>query len=74
METKNTLRVARSGRKGLRVEGREGRKSLNMYEWPMDTVNRLRIDYECGDTLGRGEQRGKNWDICNRITIKKSLK
>ena len=35
--------------------------------------NKLRLTEGVGGGLG-GEQRGKNWDNCNRITIKHLIK
>ena len=33
-----------------------------------------RVGIDCGGQLGRGEHRWKNWDNCNRTTIKYLIK
>ena len=51
------------------TRGRRGSVySMIMYEWAMDMNNSVGID--SGSETGGGEQRGKNWDNCNGITIK----
>ena len=39
----------------------------------MDLDNCVRMDYGSRGGMGGGGQRGKNWDNCNRITIKNDL-
>ena len=36
----------------------------------MDMDNSVEIDCRSGVWMGRGGQRGKNWDNSNRVTIK----
>ena len=40
--------------------------------WTWTTVWELTVG--AGKGMGGGGQRGKNWDNCNRITIKNDLK
>ena len=38
----------------------------------MDMDNGVAMDCGSGGWAGRGEQRGRNWDKCNTVTIKKT--
>ena len=40
----------------------------------MDMDNTVGTDCGSGWWFGWGEQRGKNWDNCNKVTIKNDLK
>ena len=52
------------------AERREGTRTCMSDTWTWTTVG---SDF-AGDGMGRGGQRGKIWDNCNRITIKSDLK
>ena len=41
-----------------------------MYEGPTDVGQSVGTDCESRSRMGGEGQRGKNWDNCNRITIK----
>ena len=41
-----------------------------MYDWPTSMDNSVGIDCGSGKGMGRGGQKGENWDHCNRITIR----
>ena len=48
--------------------GRDGSKNIMNDPWTWTMVRGLTVGV--GSGLGGGEQRGKNWDNCNRLTIK----
>ena len=59
----------RGGGRGVAEERKGGDQSTCMNDpWTGSTVWGLTVG--AGGGVGRGEQKGKNWGMCNRITIK----
>ena len=52
------------------VERRVGRSQRTCMNEPWTWTMVWGLTAESGSRLGAGEQRGKNWDSCNRIIIK----
>ena len=71
METWNRLKVTRG--EGI-MEERRGRDQRTCMNDPRTWTTVWELTVGVGGGMCRGGQRGKNWDNCNRITIKKDLR
>ena len=60
----------RVGGRGIMVERREGTRKISCMNGPRTWTTLWKLTVGVGSGMGRGGRRGKNWDNCNRITIK----